>query len=205
MISSKSILAIIPARLGSKRLKYKNIKLFKGRPLFVWSYIAAKKSKYIDKIFISTESKRILNYAKKYGYRSNLLRSKKISKDKTSSEEVILDVLRKNKKFDYFILLQPTSPLRTNFDIDRSINLIISKKKNFLVSINRENKKYNGAIYINKIDKFLKEKKFSNEKKIFFKMSKKKSIDIDRIRDFKQAENYYENNSKTWYQKYQFN
>ena len=197
MISSKSILAIIPARLGSKRLKYKNIKLFKGRPLFVWSYIAAKKSKYIDKIFISTESKRILNYAKKYGYRSNLLRSKKISKDKTSSEEVILDVLRKNKKFDYFILLQPTSPLRTNFDIDRSINLIISKKKNFLVSINRENKKYNGAIYINKIDKFLKEKKFSNEKKIFFKMSKKKSVDIDRIRDFKQAENYYENNSKT--------
>lgn len=197
MISSKSILAIIPARLGSKRLKYKNIKLFKGRPLFVWSYIAAKKSKYIDKIFISTESKRILNYAKKYGYRSNLLRSKKISKDKTSSEEVILDVLRKNKKFDYFILLQPTSPLRTNFDIDRSINLIISKKKNFLVSINKENKKYNGAIYINKIDKFLKEKKFSNEKKIFFKMSKKKSVDIDRIRDFKQAENYYENNSKT--------
>jgi CMP-N-acetylneuraminic acid synthetase len=173
MISSKSILAIIPARLGSKRLKYKNIKLFKGRPLFVWSYIAAKKSKYIDKIFISTESKRILNYAKKYGYRSNLLRNKKISKDKTSSEEVILDVLRKNKKFDYFILLQPTSPLRTNFDIDRSINLIISKKKNFLVSINKENKKYNGAIYINKIDKFLKEKKFSNEKKIFFKMSKK--------------------------------
>jgi len=202
MISSKSILAIIPARLGSKRLKYKNIKLFKGRPLFVWSYIAAKKSKYIDKIFISTESKRILNYAKKYGYRSNLLRNKKISKDKTSSEEVILDVLRKNKKFDYFILLQPTSPLRTNFDIDRSINLIISKKKNFLVSINKENKKYNGAIYINKIDKFLKEKKFSNEKKIFFKMSKKKSVDIDRIRDFKQAENYYENNSKTWYQKF---
>ena len=197
MISSKSILAIIPARLGSKRLKYKNIKLFKGRPLFVWSYIAAKKSKYIDKIFISTESKRILNYAKKYGYRSNLLRNKKISKDKTSSEEVILDVLRKNKKFDYFILLQPTSPLRTNFDIDRSINLIISKKKNFLVSINKENKKYNGAIYINRIDKFLKEKKFSNEKKIFFKMSKKKSVDIDRIRDFKQAENYYENNSKT--------
>ena len=195
MISKKSILAIIPARLGSKRLKYKNIKLFKGRPLFVWSYIAAKKSKYIDKIFISTESKRILNYAKKYGYRSNLLRRKKISRDQTSSEEVILDVLRKNKKFDYFILLQPTSPLRTNFDIDRSINLIINKKKNFLVSINRQNKKYNGAIYINKIDKFLKDKKFSNEKKIFFKMPKKKSVDIDYIRDFRLAENNYENNS----------
>ena len=78
MIAKKSILAIIPARLGSKRLKYKKIlNYFKGRPLFVWSYIAAKKSKYIDKIFISTESKRILNYAKKYGYRSNLLRRKK--------------------------------------------------------------------------------------------------------------------------------
>ena len=64
MISNKSILAIIPARLGSKRLKYKNIKLFKGKPLFLWSFITAKKSKYIDKIIISTESKRILNYAK---------------------------------------------------------------------------------------------------------------------------------------------
>ena len=81
-------------------------------------------------------------------------------------------MLRKNKKFDYFILLQPTSPLRTNFDIDRSINLIINKK-NFLVSINRQNKKYNGAIYINKIDKFLKDKKFSNEKKFFLKCQKK--------------------------------
>ena len=197
MISSKSILAIIPARLGSKRLKYKKIKLFKGKPLFLWSFIAAKKSKYIDKIIISTESKRILNYAKKYGYSSNLLRSKKLSKDKTPSEEVILDVLKKNKKYDYFILLQPTSPLRTNYDIDRSINLIIRKKKFFLVSINQENKKYNGAIYINKIDKFLKEKKFSNEKKIFFKMAKKKSVDIDSIEDFKLAENNYENNRKT--------
>ena len=158
MIAKKSILAIIPARLGSKRLKYKNIKLFKGRPLFVG--LTAKKSKYIDKIIISTESRRILNYAKKYGYSSNMLRNKKLSKDKTPSEDVILDILKKNKKYDYFILLQPTSPLRTHFDIDRSINLIIRKKKFFLVSINRENKKYNGAIYINKIDKFLKEKIF---------------------------------------------
>lgn len=197
MISNKSILAIIPARLGSKRLKYKNIKSFKGKPLFLWSFITAKKSKYIDKIIISTESKRILNYAKKYGYSSNMLRNKKLSKDKTPSEDVILDILKKNNKYDYFILLQPTSPLRTHFDIDRSINLIIRKKKFFLVSINKENKKYNGAIYINKIDKFLKEKKFSNEKKIFFKMTKKKSVDIDSIEDFKLAENYYENNRKT--------
>ena len=173
MISRKSILAIIPARLGSKRLKYKNIKLFKGKPLFLWSFITAKKSKYIDKIIISTESRRILNYAKKYGYSSNMLRNKKLSKDKTPSEDVILDIL-KNKKYDYFILLQPTSPLRTHFDIDRSINLIIRKKKFFLVSINRENKKYNGAIYINKIDKFLKEKNFQMKKK-FFKMTKKKN------------------------------
>ena len=65
------------------------------------------------------------------------------------------------------------------------------------MSINQENKKYNGAIYINKIDKFLKEKKFSNKKKIFFKMAKKKSVDIDNIKDFKLAENNYENNRKT--------
>ena len=52
MIAGKSILAIIPTRLGSKRLKEKNIINFKNKPLFIWSYISAKKSKYIDKILM---------------------------------------------------------------------------------------------------------------------------------------------------------
>ena len=194
MIAGKSILAIIPTRLGSKRLKEKNIINFKNKPLFIWSYISAKKSKYIDKILISTESKKVINIAKKYGYRSNVLRDKKLSQDKTKSEEVIFDIIQKNKKYKYFILLQPTSPLRNNFDIDRSIELLIKKDKDFLVSVNKSSNKYNGAIYINKINNFLKTKKFSKKKKILFEMSSKKSIDIDNLKDFKKAEKNFENN-----------
>ena len=67
MIAGKSILGIIPTRLGSKRLKNKNIREFKKKPLFIWSYLSAKKSKYIDKILISTESKKVINFAKPYG------------------------------------------------------------------------------------------------------------------------------------------
>ena len=194
MIAGKSILAIIPTRLGSKRLKEKNIINFKNKPLFIWSYISAKKSKYIDKILISTESKKVINIAKKYGYRSNVLRDKKLSQDKTKSEEVIFDIIQKNKKYKYFILLQPTSPLRNNFDIDRSIELLIMKDKDFLVSVNKSSNKYNGAIYINKINNFIKTKKFSKKKKILFEMSSKKSIDIDNLKDFKKAEKNFENN-----------
>ena len=83
--------------------------------------------------------------------------------------------------------MQPTSPLRNNFDIDRSIELLIKKDKDFLVSVNKSSNKYNGAIYINKINNFLKTKNFQ-KKKILFEMSSKKSIDIDNLKDFKKAE-----------------
>ena len=65
MILGKKIIAIIPARSGSKRLKFKNIKIFNGKPLFIWSMLSAQKSKYIDKIYLSTDSKKINEIAKK--------------------------------------------------------------------------------------------------------------------------------------------
>ncbi len=191
MIAGKSILGIIPTRLGSKRLKNKNIREFKKKPLFIWSYLSAKKSKYIDKILISTESKKVINFAKPYGYKSNALRNKKLSYDHIKSEDVILEILKKNKKFNYFILLQPTSPLRNSTDIDKSIELIVKKRKNFLVSVFGKKNKHNGAIYINKIKEFLKTKKFDLKNKIYFKMPLKKSVDIDYLKDFKKAERLF--------------
>ena len=65
MILGKKIIAIIPARSGSKRLKFKNIRIFNGKPLFIWSMISAEKSKYIDQIYLSTDSKKINEIAKK--------------------------------------------------------------------------------------------------------------------------------------------
>ena len=110
------------------------------------------------------------------------------------TKDVVLDVLKKTKKkYDYFILLQPTSPLRNLKDIDNSIKTIIKKKLNSLVSVNKSNKKVNGAIYIQKINYFVK-KKLLNHKNIYrFKMPSKRSLDIDTLKDFKKLRKY-ENN-----------
>ena len=66
MIYNKKVLAIIPARAGSKGLKNKNIKIFNKKPLIYWTVKQAKNSKYIDRIYVSTDSKKILNKIKKY-------------------------------------------------------------------------------------------------------------------------------------------
>lgn len=112
MILGKKVLAIIPARYGSKRLRSKNLKIFKGKPLFLWSMILAKKSSYIDKIYLSTDSKKISKIAKKNGFSINKLRKKSLSGDQASSLGLVLEAIKNLKiKYDFFILLQPTSPL----------------------------------------------------------------------------------------------
>ncbi len=191
MILGKKIIAIIPARSGSKRLKFKNIRIFNGKPLFIWSMLSAQKSKYIDQIYLSTDSKKINEIAKKNGFRINKLRAKKLARDKARSSDLISDILYKvKKKFDFFILLQPTSPLRRIRDIDFAIKKLINKKNNSLISVNSFNNRINGAIYIQNINYFMKNKKFKYPDTLFYKMPKEKSIDIDTEKDFKNALKY---------------
>lgn len=186
MLLKKKIIAIVPARIGSKRLKLKNIKNFKGKPLFLKTMEDAKKSSFIDKIYLSTDSKRINNIAKRNGFNTEKLRKKKLSQSDSKTTDVILDIFKRLKKsYDYFILLQPTSPLRNVQDIDSTIKIVIKKKLKSLVSINSSTKKINGAIYIQNINYFLKRKKFCYKNTYNFKMSKKRSIDIDTLEDFK--------------------
>lgn len=188
MFKKKNFLAIIPARLGSKRLKNKNIRIFKGKPLFAWSLIIAKKSKFIDDIFLSTESKKIYLLGKKYARYPNYLRPNYLSLDSCHPNNVILHVLKFiKKKYDYFIYLQPTSPLRTVSDVNSAIRKIIKKKSNSLVSVTNNSKKPNGAIYISKPEFFLKSKKFKVKGMVYYKMPKKRSIDIDYLEDFEEA------------------
>lgn len=191
MILGKKIIAIIPARSGSKRLKFKNIRIFNGKPLFIWSMLSAQKSKYIDQIYLSTDSKKINEIAKKNGFRINKLREKKLARDKARSSDLISDILYKvKKKFDFFILLQPTSPLRRIRDIDFAIKKLINKRNNSLISVNSFNNRINGAIYIQNINYFMKNKKFKYSDTLFYKMPKEKSIDIDTEKDFKNALKY---------------
>ena len=134
MINNKSILAIIAARKGSKRLSGKNMLDLNGKPLIAWTIEQTLKSKYIDKIVISTDDENIINLSKDYKrVNAPFIRPKELSSDKASSLDVVLHALsfyRANgKNFDYVMLLQPTSPLRKSKDIDNSIEELSDKIK----------------------------------------------------------------------------
>ena len=131
MYKKKSIIAIIPARSGSKRIKNKNRIIIENRPLIQWTFDSVKKSKLIDKIILSSDDHIIKNMAIKNSIEVPFMRPKYLSKNTTTADEVIIhtiDWLKKNDEmiYDYIIYLQPTSPLRTWNDIDNSIKNIIN-------------------------------------------------------------------------------
>lgn len=134
-------LAIITARSGSKRIKNKNLSLINGKPLIFWSIKHIQKIKEIKKITISTDSIKILNKAKKFGIKTNWIRPKKISKDSSSSEDVVKHAYMREKKngFDAqaIILFQPTTPFRTKNDIYKCINLYKSDPNRPVISVTR--------------------------------------------------------------------
>ena len=139
MSAQKKIIAIIPARSGSKGLKDKNIKLLNGKPLIAYTIQSALESEMFDEIIVSTDSEEYAGIARKYGAKVPFLREGRLATDNATSEDVIEDVLKKmkdrGKEFDYFMLLQPTSPLRTSKNICESINLLYEKQANAIVSM----------------------------------------------------------------------
>tara|TARA_A100001011_G_scaffold399213_2_gene506806 strand:- start:1701 stop:2372 length:672 start_codon:yes stop_codon:yes gene_type:complete len=154
----KKFIGFIPARGGSIRIPNKNLKLYKNKPLIFYSINASKKSKHISETVVFSNSKKINLKAKKYGAIINYKRPNNKSKSNTSMFETLDYFINKNnlkKKYDYVVLLQPTSPLRNFKDIDNACKLILSKKKaDGLVStflINNIKKNYP--------DKFMVEKK----------------------------------------------
>ena len=130
----KKYLAIIPARGGSKRLPNKNILDLNGKPLIAWSIEAAKKSKYIDKIVVSSDSEEILKIAKKYDV-NIIKRPDELATDTASSIDVVKHVIKNYPGYEYIVLLQPTSPLRTEKHIDEAIELLERKKADAVISV----------------------------------------------------------------------
>lgn len=131
MYKGKKILAIIPARGGSKGLPGKNIRPLLGIPLIAWSIEHAQKSELIDEIFISTDSQEIADVAEQYGVKVPELRPAELAADTAPSSAFIEYTINKYNKegnlFDYFILLEPTSPLREAEDVDKSIKMLIDQ------------------------------------------------------------------------------
>ena len=136
----KRVIALIPAKGKSERIKNKNLKKIGQRPLLWWTLDSAKRSKYIDEIYVSSDSSRILNYSKRHKVEV-IKRPKNISNHLASKKDVIYHALNYLKKkdifFDFLIYLQPTSPLRTSYHIDYALNKIL-KKKNFWTSVSIE-------------------------------------------------------------------
>ena len=130
MINNKKVLAFIGARSGSKGLKDKNIKAFKGLPLMVWTIKAALASKYIDEVIVSSDSERYGKIAEAHGA-TFILRPNTLSGDDAALIEAIKhgydQVKAEHGQFDVIVNLQPTSPLRTNVHIDQALALFVKQ------------------------------------------------------------------------------
>lgn len=127
-------MAIIPARGGSKRLPNKNTIDLCGKPLIAWTIEAGLKSKYIDTLVVSSDSDEILSIAKSFG--SEIIkRPDELATDTASSFDAVRHVIENTKKHDYIVLLQPTSPLREVSHIDESIEMLLEKNADAVVSL----------------------------------------------------------------------
>lgn len=205
MIKNKKIIAIIPARGGSKVISKKNTKMICGKPLLAWSILAAKKSKYIDKIVVSTEDKKISIVAKKWGAEV-LDRPKKYATDTATTIQVLKHAIKEIPGYDAIILLQPTSPLRTGKLIDNAIEKFIETKVDTLATgyickeyewgktnnIPRQKLKGwfydDGNIYIHKLD-YLKKGKWIGKKLERMIVDEHFNFEIDAQVDFYIMEN----------------
>ena len=132
------ILAIIPARGGSKGIPGKNIKLLAGKPLLFYTIDAAKNSKYITRTVVSTESAQIKDTALSFGAEV-LDRPVELAQDETKTAPVLLQVVSELEKQNYYpdivVLLQATCPLRNAKELDEAIELFFANRKNGVDSV----------------------------------------------------------------------
>ena len=143
MINNLKVLALIPARGGSKGIKDKNIVDVCGKPLIAYSIDVAKNSKYVDDVVITTDSERIKEVAEKYGADVPFLRPAELATDNAKTIDAVMHAINTLKElgrdYDILLLLQPTCPLRTTDDINNSLELFVSKNYTSLVSVNKVN------------------------------------------------------------------
>lgn len=200
----KKIVAIIPARGRSKGLPRKNIIDLAGKPLIGWSIEAALQSRYIDKTVVSSDDEEILDVSRKFGA-DIIKRPDSLATDLASSESVIKHALEQidSENFEYLILLQPTSPLRNEKDIDLAFKEMLAQNATALISVQEIDNKILKAFIID--DKGFLEK--ISHKDYAFKRRQdlppvflsNGAIYIIRVKDFLETGKLY--TSKTFYYK----
>ncbi len=136
MIQGKKVLALIPARGGSKGLPRKNVLEVGGKPLIAWTIAEAKKSKYVDRLILSSDDQEIIGIAKQWGCEVPFVRPTELARDDTPGIEPVLHGIEAlPEKYDLVVLLQPTSPLRSVQDIDGCIERCLEEKAKACVSV----------------------------------------------------------------------
>lgn len=134
MYKNKTFLAIIPARGGSKRLPGKNTLNLNDKPLIAWSIEAGLNSKYVDKVVVSSDDRVVLDIADKYGVEI-IIRPDDLASDMATTVDTVEHILENIDSYEYLVLLQPTSPLRTNKHIDEAIQLLEQKNADAIIGV----------------------------------------------------------------------
>lgn len=138
MINEKKVLALITARAGSKGIPRKNIKPLAGHPLIAWTIAAAKQSRYVDRLIVSSDGADIIRIAVEEGCEAPFVRPAALAQDESLSIDVIEHAIAcLDEDFDYLLLLQPTSPFRTANDIDRFLEYCVERNADIAVSVSK--------------------------------------------------------------------
>jgi CMP-N,N'-diacetyllegionaminic acid synthase len=137
MIGNKKVIAIIPARGGSKGVLRKNIREVAGRPLIAWTIEEAKKSKYIDRLILSTDDAEIIQIAQSWGCEVPFMRPAALAQDDTPSIDSVLHAMDILPDYEIVALLQITSPLRNATDIDGCIEYCVTSGGNACVTVSQ--------------------------------------------------------------------
>lgn len=150
---NEKILALIPARGGSKGIPRKNIKKLAGKPLINWTIEAALESKYIDKLIVSSDDQEIIDVAKSAGCDAPFVRPASLATDSTPSMDVIMHGLEQMKaisddSYTHLLLLQPTSPFRTAKHIDDIIENCVDQDAEMTISVNKLSKHPSAMYYL---------------------------------------------------------
>ena len=211
MIDGRRVLAVVPARGGSKGLPGKNVRPLMGKPLIQWTLEAAGRSRFIDRIVVSTDDDAIAEAASSAGFPPPFRRPEALAGDRSSVVDAVLHVLDSlDETWSYVVLLQPTSPLRLTEDIDRAIQLCrerevsavvtvspLPKPANFLCTVGSDDRlarhdpdteselmMLNGSVYVIQASTLVQERKFTPEGVIAMATPYERAWDIDSLYDF---------------------
>jgi len=220
-MTESTVLGLIPARGGSKDVPRKNIRELAGIPLIAHSIQAGREAAAIDSVVLSTDDKEIANVAESHGARVPFMRPGELATDEASTAPVITHALETlhdaGEEYDTFVLLQPTSPLRTAIHIDEAYSLyeesdadsVISvyptydtrwertpkgaKKLNYTDAAKRRQDRdpeyvINGAIYVTDVEQFLQTEETITGMTKMYEMTERESVDIDTPFDLWLAE-----------------